>query len=103
MKKTLNSKFKQYGLPEISYRISSDYGPTLIAVYQKIEQEDIFGNSVNMCSKINRLADKDTFVIGSDLYRLVKGMPGYTFANKRSYESRFKVRYPVYEVKSHIR
>ena len=97
---SLNSILHMHRLPDIDYRISSDYGPTLIAMCEKTEQEDIFGNSVNMCSKINRLAKKNTSVIGGDLYRLVKGLSAYSFRQTRHYESGFRVRYPVYEVSS---
>jgi len=103
LRKPLTDALGMYGLPAIDYRISSDYGPTLIATCEKTMQEDIFGNSVNMCSKINRLAEKNSLVIGSDLYHLIKEIPGYTFRHTKNYESGFKVKYPVYEVRSHLR
>ena len=98
LRDSLNEKFKSMGLPEIDYRISSDYGPTLIAKCQRTTQEDIFGNSVNMCSKINRLGEKNSLVIGSDLYSLAKSIPDFSFAQTTSYRSGFKNEYPVYKV-----
>lgn len=98
IRKFLNDAFRMRGLPEIDYRISSDYGPTMIATCKKTSQEDIFGNSVNMCSKINRLADKNSLVIGSDLYSLAKGIHRYSFCHTKSYSSGFKLSYPVYDV-----
>lgn len=100
LRKSLNNMFKLYGLPEINYRISSDYGPTLIAMCEKTAQEDIFGNSVNMCSKINRLAEKNTMVIGGDLYSIAKSIPEYRFEHSANYSSGFKFQYPVYTVDS---
>jgi class 3 adenylate cyclase len=98
IRSSLCKKLKQYGLPEIDYRISSDYGPTLIATCEKTTQEDIFGNSVNMCSKINRLAEKNSFVVGGDLYSIARTVPGYSFSHTKNYHSGFKVSYPVYHV-----
>jgi len=103
LRKPLSHTFRNHGLPEIDYRISSDYGPTLIATCEKTTQEDIFGNSVNMCSKINRLAKKNSIVIGSDLYHLVKEIQRYSFRHTKNYESGFKVKYPVYDVISEMR
>jgi len=102
LRKPLIDTFRMCGLPEIDYRVSADYGPTLIAMCEKTNQEDIFGNSVNICSKINRLAEKNSLVVGSDLYHIVKGISEYTFRHTKNYESGFKVKYPVYDVKLHI-
>lgn len=103
LRSSLCKKLKQYGLPEIDYRISSDYGPTLIATCEKTTQEDIFGNSVNMCSKINRLAEKNSLVVGGDLYNIAREIPGYSFSHTKNYQSGFKLNYPVYAVRSHTR
>lgn len=96
--KQLNEALKIHGLPRIDYRISSDYGPTLIAKCDKTAQEDIFGNSVNMCAKINRLAQKNSLVIGGDLYSITRDLP-YLFQHTDDYTSGFKHKYPVYSVK----
>jgi class 3 adenylate cyclase len=91
----LNLKLKSHGLPHLDYRISSDYGTVAIAKTQ-FANEDIFGQAVNICSKINTMAQPNSLVIGSDFYEVVKHMPCYLFEEIKSYSSGLKHTYPVY-------
>ena len=91
----LNTKLKSHGLPRLDYRISCDYGTVAIAKTQQ-SAEDIFGAPVNVCSKINALAESNSLVIGSDFYEVVKGLECYRFTQVKSYSSGFKFSYPVY-------
>ncbi len=87
-------------MPKIRYRISLDYGPLMIAKYQTSDSTDIFGPTVNLCSKLNHLASPGGVAIGSDMYEVVKKLKEYRFAEINQYESALKHRYPVYSVKS---
>jgi class 3 adenylate cyclase len=91
----LNIKLKSQGLPRLDYRISSDYGAVAIAKTPMMT-EDIFGQPVNVCSKINTLAQPNSLVIGSDFYEVVKGMECYRFEGIAGFSSGLKNSYPVY-------
>lgn len=93
----LNAKLRGQGLPQLDYRISSDYGSVAIA-NTSLMAEDIFGQPVNVCAKINSLARPNSFVIGSDFYEVVKSLECYRFVGTQSYSSGLKNSYPVYSV-----
>ena len=88
---------KNEGLPCINYRISCDYG-SVVMMKSKENTIDMLGPPLNMCAKINHFAQKNGFVIGSDLYEMVKKMNDYKFTSVQSYNSDQKFRYPVYAV-----
>lgn len=67
----LNKMMIQEELPEISYRISCEYGSVAVARMTTSYVNDIFGISVNICSKINSLAPANTMIIGEALYSKV--------------------------------
>ena len=75
----INKIFKKRKMPKIQYRISLDYGPLMIAKYMTSSCKDIFGPTVNLCSKLNRLAKPNGLVIGSDMYQIVKKSKQYKF------------------------
>jgi len=51
----LNKALKGEGLPEISYRISSDFRKVFVAQSSLFLINDVFGPTVNMCAKINHM------------------------------------------------
>src|ERR1051326_3336595 len=63
---------KEEGLPNLSYRISADYGRVEIAKSLTSTSEDLFGPTVNLCAKINSMAASNEMVIGDDLYNIIK-------------------------------
>lgn len=77
----LNKKMAKVGLPEISYRTSISYGTISIAKVSTSLVDDIFGVTVNRCSKINRFALPNGVIIGSDFYEKVKTFDDYQFRN----------------------
>jgi class 3 adenylate cyclase len=77
----LNKKMTKVGLPEISYRTSISYGTISIAKVSTSLVDDIFGVTVNRCSKINRFALPNGVIIGSDFYEKVKTFNDYQFRN----------------------
>lgn len=77
---SLNTIMIQEGLPEISYRISCEYGSVAVARMSTSSVNDIFGISVNMCSKINPMAPTNTMIIGEAFYGKVRAFDDeYTF------------------------
>ncbi len=51
-----------------------------------------------MCSKINHLAEKNQFVVGGDLFEMVKRHDGYRFKEVKDFSLGFKLSYPVYSI-----
>jgi len=96
---TVNSKMCEEGLPYVNYRISSDYGLVMTAKSENSFNEDIFGPTVNLCAKINKLAMPNTMVIGGDLHQIVKSFEEYRFESKSEYHNGLKIHYPVYSIK----
>ncbi|HZC88403.1 MAG TPA: adenylate/guanylate cyclase domain-containing protein, partial [Nitrososphaera sp.] len=80
---SLNNIMIQEGLPEISYRISCEYGSVAVARMSTSSVNDIFGMSVNMCSKINPMAPANTMIIGEAFYGKVN-----TFDDEYVFEER---------------
>lgn len=93
----LNMKIKNQGLPHLDYRISADYGTVLIAK-TPFMTEDIFGQPVNISTKINSLARPNSIVIGSDLHEIVKKLECYKFEGMSDFSSGLKNSYSVYSV-----
>jgi len=71
----------QADLPRIDYRISVTYGPVNIAKVATSSVDDIFGSTVNRCSKINRFALPNNVVVGSDVYENIKSLSTYDLRN----------------------
>jgi len=96
--KMINVIFEKRSIPKIKYRISLDYGPLMIAKCNTLSCKDIFGPTVNLCSKINRTAKPNGIVIGSDMYQIVKKSSKYLFLEISSFNSSLKQNYPVYSL-----
>ena len=70
----VNAKLqKEEGLPNLSYRISADYGRVEVARSLTSTSGDLFGPTVNLCAKINSKAEPNGMVIGNNLYQVTKG------------------------------
>ena len=94
----INAKMKEHGLPSIKYRVSMDFGTVMLANSVASSNDDIFGSTVNVCSKINRIAKPNGIVIGSDMYRIVKTFDEYAFVVDNGFSIGMTLQYPVYEV-----
>lgn len=70
----INKMLQEEKLPSIDYRISADYGRVEIAKSGNLDIDDLFGSTVNFCSKINLRASRNGIVIGSDLYRIIRSI-----------------------------
>jgi CheY-like chemotaxis protein/class 3 adenylate cyclase len=109
----INAKLHSEGgnLPSVSYRISADYGKVEVATSTSSKgREDLFGSTMNICAKINSMAEPNGIVIGGDLYQIIKSFSsfvnnnnnnGYEFKELRGgYSMGFDIVYTVYRVLS---
>jgi two-component system, OmpR family, response regulator ChvI len=96
----INAKLHSENLPSVSYRISADYGRVEVATSTSSKSEDLFGSTMNVCAKINSMAEPNGIVIGGDLYQIIN-----LFSFIKEYQFRelegghsigFGNRYPVY-------
>ena len=87
-----------------NYKISLDYGVVDLALAGDNYQLDIFGSTVNICSKINSssLAPKNRIIIGNNFYRILKAFPNiinkYNFINNGEFKVTENVGYPTYTI-----
>ncbi|HZL21841.1 MAG TPA: response regulator [Nitrososphaeraceae archaeon] len=87
-----------------NYKISLDYGVVDLALAGDNYQLDIFGSTVNICSKINSssLAPKNRIIIGNNFYRILKAFPNiinkYNFINNGEFKVTENVVYPTYTI-----
>jgi class 3 adenylate cyclase len=95
---TINETLRNEQLPEISYRISATFGPVRVAIIATSAVDDIFGSTVNTCSKINSLAKPNTMVIDESLYDKVKRIKGYVFEKIGNYAIDADNEFAVYQV-----
>lgn len=97
-RRIINDKMSEYDLPPVSYRISADYGSILTAKSIQSPTDDIFGPAVNICAKMNHLANPNSMIIGGDLYQIVKFIDCFEFHSLSGVMSGLKLAYPVYSV-----
>ena len=87
-----------------NYKISLDYGVVDLALAGDNYQLDIFGSTVNICSKINSssLVRKNRIIIGNNFYRILKAFPNiinkYNFINNGEFKVTENVGYPTYTI-----
>ena len=102
----INAKLHEEFLPDISYRISADYGKLEVAMSGEIYSSyDLFGPTINFCAKINKKAPPNGIAIGADLWRIVNSFPElgkrYHFQEIKELSwKENKYSYPVYMLKS---
>ena len=71
----LNNNLNHGKHHQINYRISAVYGSVMSA--SKNDIHDIFGSTVNRCSKINRFSKTNGLVISQEIYESLKNDIGY--------------------------
>src|ERR671914_36003 len=64
------------------HRIIADYGRVEVATSTSSRTEDLFGSPMNICAKINSMAEPNGMVIGGDLYQIIKS---FSFVNNNGY------------------
>ncbi len=86
-------------LPPVSYRISADYGKVEVATSASSKSKDLFGSTMNVCAKINPLAEPNGIVIGGDLHQVMQSFSfttEYKFRELQGYSVCFNHKYSVY-------
>jgi two-component system, OmpR family, response regulator ChvI len=103
---TINAKLHEEFLPDISYRISADYGKLEVAMSGEISSSyDLFGPTINFCAKINKKAAPNGIAIGADLWRIINS---FSILSKRYHFQEIKelswkenkYSYPVYMLRT---
>jgi len=92
-------RLEKENLPCLNYRVSADYGKVVIMNSNNSSTPDLIGPPVNMCTKINHRAENNGFVIGGDLYQVVKDLQDYRFRPETGFSIGLKYSYPIYSVK----
>ena len=98
----INDKMDDKGLSSFSYRISALYGPIMIAQMSTSSVADIFGSTVNVCTKINSMANPNELVIGEELYDILKSNNNFLFKQKSDYFLNDEIKFKVYSVENNF-
>ena len=101
----INQELSKQQLPPFNYRISIDYGVLDLALVGEYSQIDLFGTTINLCSKINTSSSSipNELIIGDNFYRILKSFSGmlnnYDFINHINYQITENNRYSLYKIK----
>ena len=101
----INQELSKQQLPPFNYRISIDYGVLDLALVGDYSQIDLFGTTINLCSKINTSSSSipNEIIIGDNFYRILKSFSGmlnnYDFINHINYQITENNRYSLYKIK----
>ena len=103
----VNQELSKEHLPPFNYRITIDYGVLDLALVGDYNQIDLFGTTINLCSKINSssssLSIPNEIIIGDNFYRILKSFPtimnNYNFINNGEYRITESNRYSTYNIK----
>ena len=102
----VNQELSKEHLPLFNYRITIDYGVLDVALVGDYSQIDLFGTTINLCSKINSsssLSVPNEIIIGNNFYRILKSFPNimnsYNFINNGEYRITESNRYSTYNIK----
>jgi class 3 adenylate cyclase/CheY-like chemotaxis protein len=101
----VNQELSKEHLPPFNYRITVDYGVLDLALVGDYSQIDLFGTTINLCSKINSssLSVPNEIIIGDNFYRILKSFPtvinNYNFINNGEYKITESNKYSTYNIK----
>ena len=101
---SVNQELSKQHLPPFSYRISMDYGILDLALVGEYSQIDLFGSTLNLCSKINTcLSVPNHLIIGENFYNILQSFSSikdnYNFKNNGEYKINEFTKYPTYSIK----
>ena len=100
----INKELSKQHLPPFNYRISMDYGVLDLALVGDYNQIDLFGTTINICSKINSssLSVPNEITIGDNLYRILKSFSSisndFHFIENGEYKITQFTSYPTYKL-----
>ena len=100
----INDELARKHLPPFNFRMSLDYGVLDLALVGNYSQTDLFGSTLNLCSKINSssLSIQNEIIIGDRLYKVLKSsniVNNYYFINNGEYKITETNRYPTYNIR----
>src|SRR5829696_5192251 len=101
----LNDELSKQHLPPFNFRISIDYGVVDLALVGDYSQIDLFGSTLNLCSKINSssLSIPNEIIIGDNFYRILKSFSSivedFNFSNNGIYKITESSEYHKYNIK----
>ena len=100
----INDELVRKHLPPFNFRMSLDYGVLDLALVGDYSQTDLFGSTLNLCSKINSssLSIQNEIIIGDKLYKVLKSsniVNNYYFINNGEYKITETNRYPTYTIR----
>ena len=78
-RKSMNELLNKEHLPNISFRISAEYGKVIFATSSVSSTPEIFGAVTAMCSMINHGAEKNGLVIGEDMFMEAQSLTQYQY------------------------
>ena len=102
---SINDALSKQHLPPFNFRISIDYGVVDLALVGDYSQIDLFGSTLNLCSKINSssLSIPNEIIIGDNFYRILKSFSSvikdFNFSNNGVYKITESTEYPTYNIK----
>ena len=101
---SINQELSKQPLPPFNYRLTIDYGVLDLALVGEYSQIDLFGTTINLCSKINTSSSiPNEIIIGDNFYRILKSfsdmLTRYNFINHINYQITENNRYPLYKIK----
>ena len=100
----INDELVKKHLPPFNFRMSLDYGVLDLALVGDYSQTDLFGSTLNLCSKINSssFSIPNEIIIGDRLYKVLKSsniVNNYYFINNGEYKIIELNRYPTYTIR----
>ena len=100
----INDELARKHLPPFNFRMSLDYGVLDLALVGDYSQTDLFGSTLNLCSKINSssFSIQNEIIIGDRLYKVLKSsniVNNYYFINNGEYKITETNRYPTYNIR----
>ena len=100
----INGDLTRKHLPPFNFRMSLDYGVLDLALVGDYSQTDLFGSTLNLCSKINSssLFISNEIIIGDRLYKVLKSsniVNNYYIINNGEYNISDTNRYPTYNIR----
>ena len=100
----INEELARKHLPPFNFRMSLDYGVLDLALVGDYSQTDLFGSTLNLCSKINSYSSSipNEIIIGDRLYKVLNSsniVNNYYFINKGEYKITETNRYSTYHIR----
>src|SRR5829696_9082787 len=100
----INQELSKQHLPPFSYRITLDYGVLDLALVGEYNLIDLFGSTINICSKINSsISITNQIIVGENFYRILKSFSNiantYNFINNGECKITETFGYSTYSIK----